>query len=165
MKNLNEFDSQKVDRVLQSNGSCKMNGFIGEVTDFRVGTDGVPEYRTVHEEDGTTIKSTGCILSDSILVRQKESNDKITFFQLYSWDIEDSNYTHIVFDSGETLDDCYQRVKDADLNLSKGDIVDNLNSVGVNMEHVAHILTDQEKDTLKSMFTLDDGTTKSSFKR
>ena len=100
------------------------------------------------------------------IVRKRfESNDKITFFQLYSWDIEDSNYTHIVFDSGETLDDCYQRVKDADLNLSKGDIVDNLNSVGVNMEHVAHILTDQEKDTLKSMFTLDDGTTKSSFKR
>ncbi len=162
---LNELDREKVNRVLTSNGSCKMNGFIGDVTDFRIGTDGVPEYRTVHEEDGTTIKSTGCILSDSILVRQKQSDDKITFFQLYSWDIVDSNYTHIIFDSGNTLDDCYDRVKDADMNLSHGDIVDNLSLIGVNMDHVAHILTDQEKDTLTDMYTLDDGTTKSSFKR
>ena len=51
------------------------------------------------------------------------------------------------------------------MNLSRDDIVDNLNSIGINMEHVTHVLTDQNKDTLTDMFTLPDGTEKSSFSR
>ena len=166
MSGLNELDIEKVNRVLQSNnGNCKMNGFIGDVTDYIIGTDGVPEFNTTHNDDGVIIDSTGCILNHSILIKQVEKKGEITFYHLYSWDIEDSNYTHIVFDNGNALDDCYLKVKDADMNLSRGDIVDNLNSIGINMEHVTHVLTDQNKDTLTDMFTLPDGTEKSSFSR
>ena len=120
---------------------------------------------TTHNDDGVIVDSTGCILNHSILIKQVEKKGEITFYHLYSWDIEDSNYTHIVFDNGNALDDCYSKVKDADMNLSRGDIVDNLNSIGINMEHVTHVLTDQNKDTLTDMFTLPDGTEKSSFSR
>ena len=153
MECLNESNRQKVYKILRSpSGNCRMNGFIGDASEFRTGIGDIPEYNTCHVENGTIITSFGCILGDSILVRQIDSDNTC---QLFSWDLDDCKYTHIVFGNEEALNACYQRIKDKKTNLSKGDIVSNLASADVNMGDVINVLTDQEQDSIKDMFTLE----------
>ena len=74
MESLNESDRQKI-AILRRFGNSKITGYVGDITSFTTGFDGVPEFITIHEEDGININSTGCILGDSILIKQIDSNN------------------------------------------------------------------------------------------
>ena len=156
MESLNDSDRQKIFIFKEETGNSKMNGYIGDVSSFTMGYDSIPEYRTRHEEDGITINSTGCILSDSILIKQIDSNN---VYQLYSWDLNNCKFSLVIFSEKSALNTCYQTMKDKDMNLSNGDINDNLNAIGANMDDITHIYTDCDPDfhPLDRMFTLEEG--------
>ena len=51
MESLNESDRQKI-TILRRFGNSKITGYVGDITSFTTGFDGVPEFITIHEEDG-----------------------------------------------------------------------------------------------------------------
>ena len=153
MESLNESDRQKI-AILRRFGNSKITGYVGDITSFTTGFDGVPEFITIHEEDGININSTGCILGDSILIKQIDSNN---FYQLYSWDLNSCKYSLVIFSEKDALNTCYQMMRDKNMNLSNGDINDNLREIGANMNDISHVYTncDPNHHPLDKMFELE----------
>lgn len=155
--NLNELNKkQREYNILADlssrNGNCLANGYLGEENaEFFVDDSGILEYKTVHSSSEFETYSVGAILSDSVLIKQTQKSDSRIYNQLISWDVGNNSYTYVAFDNAEALDDCYQKLKSGDVNLSKKDISTEFSKLGISFDHVAQVLLDQKVDELSFM--------------
>lgn len=134
------------------NGSCLANGFLGEDNvEFFVDDSGILEYKTLHSSSEFETYSIGAILSDSVLIKQTQKNDNRIYNQLISWDVGSNSYTYVAFDNAEALDDCYEKLKSGDVNLSKKDISTEFSKLGISFDGVAQVLLNQKVDELSFM--------------
>lgn len=158
MNEVNKFecvDGEKVDvlsKLLEKNGCCSMTGYLG-VANMQLAVDdnGVVEFVTETENDDFIIKSQGAIISDGVVIKQVQTGASVSFNQLFAWDIDDNSYTYIVFDNPRGLNDCYEKLKNFNVNLTKEDISSKFMEMNISFNDVAQILLDQKVDTVASM--------------
>lgn len=160
MNEVNKFNLEKVGErestilasLLEKNGSCAMNGYLGEANiKFTIDSNGVFEFATVNQSEEYETKSQGAILSDGVVIKQVQKTDRASYNQLYAWDIADNSYTYIVFDNSSSLDGCYEKTKNMDVNLAKEDLSSKFAEMGISFDNVAQVLLNQKVDSVSSM--------------
>lgn len=147
-----ERESNVLTNLLEKNGSCAMNGYLGETNiKFTIDNNGVFEFATTNQLENNETKSQGAILSDGVVIKQVQKTDRSSYNQLYAWNIDDNSYTYIVFDNNSSLDDCYEKTKAMDINLAKEDLSSKFAEMGISFDNVAQVLLNQKVDSVSSM--------------
>ncbi len=143
----------KLRKILDNSGSCIMNGFLGDdLTRCSFNDVGNLEFSSHHEEDETIIDSSGVVLSDSVLLKQTEKSKVGTYYNLYSWDIDENVYTFLSFGNMNDMNRFYDTIMRFDVNLCKGDISKHFQSMGLTFDNIHRILINQSVDPFSRMF-------------
>lgn len=152
LEKVGERESTILSSLLEKNGSCAMNGYIGETNrKFTIDNNGVFEFATVNQSADYETKSQGAVLGDGVVIKQVQKSEKTSYNQLYAWNIDDNSYTYIVFDNSISLDDCYEKTKVMDVNLAKEDLSSKFAEMGISFDNVAQVLLNQKVDSVSSM--------------
>ena len=142
-----------LNNLLDNTGNCIMNGFLGEeLSDIYFDEDGMFHYTTNCMRDDTSIRSEGVVYPGSLLLKQTQNNHGTVLYHLYSWDIEDCNYTFLSFDSSEMLDYVSERIKRFQINLCSDDITELFKDMNLDFNHIDRILVNQSTNPLSQMF-------------
>lgn len=153
-----EYDNYKnVDKLKQlykNSGSCIMNGYIGEeVPSFSLDSKGCLEFKTRKSNGTNFTDSQGAILSNSIAIKQLDRKGNNDYYQLFSWDVDNSMYSYILFDNEKSLNECYEKIKDNDFCLCNADVNDFFKDNCISFDNISQILVDQKVEGLSSMFS------------
>lgn len=139
--------------VYDNTGSCRMNGFLDiNGMNYSFDSKGVLEFSTKKEFDSEVYFSTGALLSDSLLVMQKQENKcsfDNPFYQIYSWNPDGNKYTYLLFSDEDAMKMCYDKLKAADKSLCGGsvDISEIFNQLDIPFDYVANTLVNQSYDS------------------
>ena len=164
-----EYENRNADLLKQlykNSGSCIMNGYIGEsMPNFSLDSNGCLEFSTKKDNGNSFTESKGAILSNSVAIKQLDKKNDRDYYQLFSWDVDKSMYTYILFDNNESLDDCYEKVKSNDICLCNTDVTGFFKNNDISFDNISQILVDQKVDSVSSMFddAQDDFECKTSF--
>lgn len=143
---------ERLEKLRDDAGNCIMNGFLTDsVSSCNFDSNGLLEFTSNKEKDGTLISSVGVVLPDSILIRQTQKGEVSSYYSLYSWDDEEECYTYLSFDSGDALKNYYERIKRLGVNLCKEDISDAFKAMGLSFENVTQVLLNQKVDPIQRM--------------
>lgn len=138
--------------LLDKNGSCSMNGYLGS-SNVKLSFDdaGILEFETRNEADDFVTESWGAVLSDGVVIKQVQKNSQVSYNQLFSWDVDSNSYTYLVFDNMQSMNDCYDKIKAFDVNLNKVDISSTFAELGISFDDVAQVLLNQKVDSVASL--------------
>ncbi len=152
VENVSQRESDVLANLLEKNGSCSMNGYLGTSNiNFLMDDSGVLEFETINTNSEYITKSRGAVLSDCVIIKQVQEKDRSSYNQLFAWNTADNSYTYIVFDNYQSLDDCYEKVKAMDVNLAKEDISSKFAEMGISFDSVAQVLLNQKVDSVASL--------------
>lgn len=144
---------ERLERLRDDTGNCIMNGFLTDsVSSCNFDSNGLLEFTSHKEKDGTSISSVGVVLSDSILIRQTQKGEVSSYYSLYSWDDKDGSYTYLSFDNGDILKEYYERIKRMGISLCNEDVSDAFKAMGLSFENVTQVLLNQKVDPIQRMF-------------
>lgn len=131
-------------RLLVNTGNCVMNGYLGDsVSGVSLDEYGNIEFVSRKEDNSVLVESRGAVLSDSVVIRQKQDIKNRTYYQVFSWDLAEDVYTYIAFDDAESMNSCYEKIKKFDVNLCKEDISNKFVELGISFDSIAQILLNQ----------------------
>jgi len=148
-------DTGLLKQLYNNSGSCIMNGYIGDAAPiFSLDSNGCLEFETNKKIGDNYTKSKGAILSNSIAIKQLDKKGDRDYYQLFSWDVDNSMYSYILFDNIESLDDCYNKIKENNICLCNTDVTGFFKNNNISFDNVSQILVDQKVDSVSSM--LDD---------
>ena len=134
------------------NGNCPESGYLEEdFTEIGYNDEHFLEFGTRSNRMHMDVKSKGCVLFDSIVIKQKRSMGSISTYHLYSWDIKDHIYSTIDFNNEEALDQYYDGVKDKKMNLCHGDIEEKIEELDLPKGSIMDVAQDQKLDKFKHM--------------
>lgn len=150
-----EFKNENIGvlRTLYNNsGNCVMNGYLGDsVRGFSLDENGNLEFTSEKVVDESTFKSKGTILSDSVLIKQAERKDDRTHYHLFSWDVNNSQYSYFLFMDEKSLDNCYDKIKNSDIGLCGKDVRSVFKELGISFDDIYQVLVDQKVSPIDSM--------------
>lgn len=151
----------RLERLCNNAGNCVMNGFLGDsVSSCNFDENGILEFSSRKESEGVAVDSVGAVLSNSILIKQKQNGEMMHYHNLYSWDEDSDSYTYLSFDNEGELNRCYDTIKRFDANLCRDDITALFRNMGLSFDSVTQVLLNQKVDPIQRMF--DDEALKSS---
>lgn len=145
----------RLESLYHNAGNCVMDGFLGDsVYSCAFDENGVLEFSSTKDKDGTVMESVGAVLSDGILIKQKQSGEFTQYHNLYSWNSESDSYTFLCFDDQSVLDRYYDVMKRLDANLCSEDITSEFKRMGLSFDNITQVLLNQKVDPIQRM--LDD---------
>lgn len=141
--------------LLKKNGNCAMNGYLGcNKIDFSFDNLGILEFFTRNETADSITESKGAVFNNNVLIKQVQKKENKNLNQLITWDVNENSYTYVAFDNFESLTQCYERIKEANINLCHEDVDVKFTELGISFDNVAQVLLGQKVDPLSAM--LDD---------
>ena len=139
-------------KLYETSGNCMMNGFIGDsITSYSFDENGNLEFVSSKRDSKSQIDSTGAVLSDSIVIKQIQKADNASYNHLFSWDVDNSLYTYILFDDVDAMNKCYDNIKRNNSNLCVGDISSTLSQLDVSFDSISQILLNQKVENAASL--------------
>ena len=106
-------------------GDCAEIGFLGSsVSTISYDELNNVEFQSKKNINGLSIKSTGAVLEESVVIMQVQESSNSKLLQLYSWKLDGSKYTYLTFDSFLALEKAYLEIK----KCNKGFLAENLDS-------------------------------------
>ena len=131
-------------------GNSYMSGFIGDsITSFSVDDNDLLEFTTLKELNNSTFGSSGVVLPGSIVFMQ--SVDEVDINNLISYDDKNNRFTFISFDDYNSMSECYNSIKNNNINLCSGDISSILNDIGVSLDSISKIYVKKDIKVLSSL--------------
>jgi hypothetical protein len=138
--------------LYNNSGNCLMNGYLGDsVTAFSLDNSGNLEFKSEKKLEDSIVKSTGAILSDSVVIKQCDEKDDRTHYHLFSWDVPGNQYSYFLFLDEGPLNDCYEKIKNNDICLCGKDVPSVFKQLDISFEDIYQILLDQKVDAVDSM--------------
>ena len=138
-------------RLYEKSGNCSLSGFLGDsIESIFVDNNGHLEFISRREDEKIEIITNGMVLSDSIVMMQRQNSNSNQSFYLYCWDSNSNLYTYLQFDNETSLNDCYDRLKKNDMNLCSGDVSAKLQELGVSYDNISQILLNKDIDDIYS---------------
>ena len=145
--------SQPLRMLYKNNGSCLVNGYLGDdVKDVSFDDNGHFEFTTHKDFDDSTVDSKEAVLDNSVLIKQTQKGYDFVSFRIYSWDVEQNKYSLLGFDRKDAMDRYYEVLKNNDINLCDDDISVLLQEVGLTFDSVTQVLLNQQTNPLDNMF-------------
>lgn len=141
-----------LEKQFKRNGSCPMNGYLGEDMKVSFDEEGRLEFSTQKTVEGSEVDSKGVALSEGVLVKQTQKSPASNSYRLYSWNEEGDRYTFLAFDSQRALDQYYKVLKRFNASLCDDDISTMFQEMGLSFESVTQVLLNQERNPMDAMF-------------
>lgn len=151
-KQMSHDDFAKLDLLCKKSGNCAMNGYFGSsLTDCTFDDEGVLEFSSSKSLGDTTFNSIGCVLGDSVLIKQIQTGPVSDYNKLYSWDVDNGMYTYLEFEDKTTLNTFYGKIKRAGVSLCDNDLSSTIADMGLSLDNVTKVLVRQGVDHLTTM--------------
>ena len=134
-------DTLPLQQLYKNVGSCVMNGYLGDsIDELSFDEEGKVTFSTHKDLGDRAVDSKGVVLSNSILIKQVEKGNDLTSYRLYSWDVDESKYTFLSFDSASSLNRFFEVIKGFDACLCD-DISTLFQEMGLSFEPVTQVIT------------------------
>lgn len=159
-KRLDGSDISKLEVLCSKTGNCSMNGYLeSSLVDCSFDENGLLEFYSCKKNENGSVDSIGCVLDDSVIIKQIQKGRLSDYCRLYSWDIDEGVYTYLEFDEKSALNTFYSRIKRMGINLCDQDLSTALQDMGLTFDNVTQVLIKQKVDPLTVM--LEESTDKS----
>ncbi len=121
-----------LERICELSGDCVENGYLGSsIANISYDEFGNVEFQSDFLGADFEIKSSGTVLENTVLIKQTRINAERKEFYLYSWDLNGTSYTYLVFDSEIVLDKAYSAMKAKNIGFLAKNIDNTLQSIGI----------------------------------
>lgn len=151
--NNNYLNRQKMINILNElvvkNGSYIMNGYIGDKeAKYIFDSLGNLEFQTLKNNKNDSIESIGIIREKSVIIKQIQKRNNNKYFQFISWDIDKNTYDYFIFDNLDSLENCYEKIKNENINISCEDIYSKFTELNISFKDIAQILLNQKNNSI-----------------
>lgn len=129
-----------LEELAEKVGDCSEIGFLGSsVSNISYDEYGKVEFESEKYGQDIITKSTGAVLSDSIIIMQIQNGNDSRLMQLYSWKLDGSKYTYLTFDSELVLKKAYDGVKKTDKGFLAENLDNDLQELGISYRDIMDI--------------------------
>lgn len=140
-------------KLLSETGDSSKSGYLDDsIVGMNLDEFGNLQFESYREKEGRVIKSTGVVFDDCVLIKQNEKVGNRNYYQIYSWDVNNKCYTYVSFDKENSMNNCYDRLRTAQVNLHNEDISLKFAELGISFDDIAQVRVHQNMES----FSLDD---------
>lgn len=129
-----------LEELAETVGDCPEIGFLGSsVSNISYDNYGKVEFESEKYGQDIITKSTGAVLSDSVIIMQVQDSKDSRLMQLYSWKLDGSKYTYLTFDSELVLKKAYDGVKQTDKGFLAENLDNDLQEIGISYRDIMDV--------------------------
>lgn len=133
-------DLDVLERLFNNTGDCVMNGYLGSgIQNISVDSLSHLEFESFKSAGDLETISTGCVLTDSVLIKQTQRRKNESFHQIFSWNGELNSYLWLQFNDVDAMDYSYERIKTFDESLDNSDLIQQLGKMGIPMDNISKV--------------------------
>lgn len=148
MKTLNQIEDTSTNplkTIYENTGNSMISGFLGEpIQNASYDEEGHFTFSTRKKFSHSVVTSEGVVLPSGVLIQQVQKEDESTTYRLYSWDVDENQYTVLSFDQEQAMRRFFETICRFDLCLCDDDISTLLQEMGLTLESVMQIYVNQK---------------------